>query len=230
MWPLFPQRYAAETLPGPPEYRDLLVVLLVALLGIAAFLVTRLGQKGTAHTLQLVTQKPRNIVTIVEYRVPVLQWLTGTLFAVIQSGLLILLLLPEGSVPGGFWGAYGQIILGVLALFGLHLLVITWIGHTFAAKSEADLLVANVLILYILFGASLTVPILLLAFFSSLKGLLLLLSGALYLVWRIWFVGRAVAVLPLFRRAPLLIILYLCACELAPLYLLPSIALDLFIR
>ena len=235
MWPLFPQRFAAEELPAPPEYRDLLVALLVALLGIAAFVITRLGQKGTAHTLQLVTLRPRHIVTIGEYRVPALHYLLGILFAVLQSALLLLLLAPReaaagvsgGSGGGDFWVLFGWLSLGVLLLFAVHALLMGWAGYTFAEKSDADLWLANVVILYILFGASLTVPILLLVFSGLPEGVAFGLSAVLYIAFRIWFVVRGLVVLPKLQRAPLLIILYLCACEIAPLYMIPSIALSL---
>ena len=224
-WPLFTQKYEAVISPGKPAYWDLLVILLVVLAGIVGFLVTRLGQKGTAHTLQLITLRPGHIVTLREYRVPVSQYLFGSLFAGTQIGLLLLLLLTSsGAISAGaelFWLYFFRLSGAVLGLFVIHFVFMAWVGYTFAERSEASLWLTNVVILFILFGTSLLVPILFLAMvpggvsFWWAFGL----SATLYVSYWVWFVVRGLSVLSKFRRAPLLIILYLCACETAPLYL-----------
>lgn len=222
---MFPQRYVAEVATGAPGYRDLLIVLLVVLIGIIGYLVTRMGQKGTAHTLQLVTLRPRNIVTLGDFRVPLSQYVLGVLFAVIQLSLFLLFLSQRmgGDASEGFWLLFGKIAFGVIAFFGAQYLFMAWTGFTFAEKSQTELWLVNVALLFILYGISLTVPVFLLVF-SPITGVgALAVGGLFYLVYRCWFVVRGLAVMPKLSRAPLLIILYLCTCEIAPIYLAYSI-------
>ena len=122
---------------------------------------------------------------------------------------------------------FGKIALVVAAFAFVRYLVMVWTGYTFAEKQEADLWRANVAILFILYGLALSVPVALSVFVpSSVQGALW--TGALlYLVYRIWFVVRGLDVMPKLRRSPLLIILYLCTCEIAPLYVAVSIARSL---
>lgn len=189
------------------------------------YLVTRLGQKGTAHTLGLVTLRPRNIVTLGAYRVPFGQYLLGSVFAVVQIALFLLLLTLKSGGTGGedFWILFGEIALGVVVFALVRYLLMVWTGFTFAEKDEADLWLANVVILFIFYGLSLTVPIALLIFVPSSVRVASWVGACLYLVYRIWFVGRGLAVMPKLRRSPLLIILYLCSCEIAPLYIAFSV-------
>ena len=195
--------------------------MLVVLLGVIGFLVTRLGQKGTAHTLQLVTLRPRNIVTLGEYRIPALQYAVGILFGVIQVSLFALLFALKAGSPfsGTFWLLFGEIALSALVLFGLHCLLMYWISSTFSDPGASRLWLSNVSILFILFGASLAIPIPFLAFSDLSPAVAGGLAALFYLVYRTWFLVRGLSIMPKLMRAPLLIILYLCVCELAPLYL-----------
>ena len=222
VWPVFTDRYPAEIAAGKPEYWDPLILLLIVLLGAIGFLVTRLGQKGTAHTLQLVTLRPRNIVTFGEYHIPPGQYGIGILFAVIQISLLLLLIgIRSGAFPGDglFWLRFSEIALAVILLFAGHYLLMAWAGYTFSGETERRLLLSNVSILFILFGASLVLPIALLIFSKFPYAVSLGTAVLLYFSYRVWFLVRSLSILTVLLRVPFLIIWYLCVCELAPLYL-----------
>lgn len=227
MWPIFPERYPIEAISVTPSYRDPLVLLGVILVGIVGFLVTRLGRKGTAHTLGLVTLRPRAIVTMGDYHVPTMQYLLGVVFAVMQVALFLLLVV--GLAEGGgdhFWVYFGEISALVTLFFLLRYCLMAWVGFTFAERSQTRLWLVNVVLLFILFGLSLALPLALALILPDYTWWFVALGGVLYLLYRIIFVLRGVSVLSKLSKAPLLIIWYLCTCELAPLYLAFSIAMN----
>lgn len=227
-WPLFGGGgEALRTIEATPGYGDLLVAVMIPVIAASVLLYRGLVRpRDRADTLFLLTAPPRAIGRVREMSPGLPFYLLGLLESLLVMGLMMVLLLQEEGVVGAMTGQTFWREVGAGALIATGVIVVTtvvqvWLVYTFCRPEQLALWWADYLLLWIITADLLMPLVLLLRLFTPLdRRLLLLVVGAIYLLYRGVLVYRELQIFTHLKRYPLHIFLYLCACELGPLIFL----------
>ena len=222
-WPVFETYEEAQYVDSAPAYTDSLIAVAIVLVAIGVLLYHQLIRpRGRGRALLLLTAPSRAIPRVGEMLPSVGFFVAGLLESLLLVSLLVTLLLPESSGVAslslsGFWLSVGRVTLWVALLFVIATVVQAWMVYTFCHPEQISLWWADYLILLIVSANTLLIPLLLRLFTPLSATTLVILSGGLYVVYRILLCYRELQIFSHLRHYPLHIILYLCACEIGPL-------------
>ena len=229
-WPVFETYEEAQYVDSAPAYTDSLIAVAIVLVAVCVLLYHQLIRpRGRGRALLLLTAPSRAIPRVGEMLPSVGFFVVGLLESLLLVSLLVTLLLPESSGVAslslsGFWLGVGRVTLWVALLFVIATVVQAWMVYTFCHPEQISLWWADYLILMIVAANTLLLPLLLRLFTPLSATTLVILSGGLYVVYRILLCYREIQIFSHLRRYPLHIILYLCACEIGPLLYLLKVA------
>lgn len=199
-WPFFDQHFPLEELEATVAYRDPLLLLLLGLF----LLCTTLYGYARWHKSESI-----QVVTVVVA-------LFQALF--VSASLTTLLIAPSSEA---FWHRTLYHTFAIALLFLLSTAILFWVWRTFSTRDRCREWFYFYFSATATLGALLYLPLLLLLLFPCFRILALLLTALLYLLFRISLGYYALRIFSHLLRYPLHIILYLCACEIAPIvYLL----------
>lgn len=221
-YPPFTERFTPSYQAAPPMYEEVLLigVLAITLLSGILFAVTKKREyqllaapfTERASELEFLPHPTSGLIGRTT--------LQGAIALFYAATLLTLTTIHESTSSLIFWTEAAKAMAKVLALFAVSFLTNIWIWSTFGKQKVWQRWAWSYFLLSVAFGLSLLFPLLLTLISDISRNVLW--SGVLlfFLLYRLLSFRQVLRYFPLLRTSLLHIILYLCTCEIGPLYLL----------